>query len=51
MHIMGCPVIIFKKYSEDLFYLNSIDPDEMPHYGGLYCLKKFPLSDFPYTMG
>ena len=43
--------IIFEKYfllSKELFFTftNSVDPDEMPHYGafhlGLHCLKKYP---------
>ena len=34
---------------------NSVDPDEMPHYGafhlGLHCLLKYPFKGFPYTKG
>ena len=35
------------------FNLDSVDPDEMPHYAafylGLHCLLKNLLRDFPYT--
>ena len=35
---------------EDLFYLNSVDPDEMPHYAafhlGPHCLFLFFLFDY-----
>ena len=49
----------FKKYciflSEDLFDLNSEDPDEMQHYAafhlGLHCLQKYLFRVFPNTMG
>ena len=50
-------VIIFKKdcilLSEDLFYLNSVDPDEMQHNAafhlGLHCMQKYLFSGFPNT--
>ena len=36
--------------SEDLFYLYSVDPDEMQHYAtfhqGLHCLQKYLLRGF-----
>ena len=44
-----------KKNIVYLFYLNSVDPDEMLHYAafhlGLHCLQKYPLLGFPYTKG
>ena len=55
MNILGCQVLIFKKYciilSEDLFTLaNSVDPNEMQHYAafhlGLYCLEKYSFRGF-----
>ena len=55
VHIKGCQVIILKKYcillSEDMFYLYSVDPDEMQHYAafhlGLHCLQKYLFRGFP----
>ena len=54
-----CQVIVLKNIvllSEDLFSLiNSVDPDEIPHYTafylGLHCLLKSRLGGFPYTNG
>ena len=51
--------MIFKTYcillSEDLFYLYSVDPDEMQHYAafhlGLHCLQKYSFRGFPNTKG
>ena len=43
--------------SEDLFFtfINSVDPDEMPHYAafhlGLHCLKKYSFRGFPNIKG
>ena len=38
-----------------LVLANSVDPDEMPHYGafhlGLHCLLKNPFRGFQYTKG
>ena len=58
----GVRLIIFKKYcilfnlmSEGLFYLNSVDPDEMQHYAafhlGLHCLQIHWFRGFPNTKG
>ena len=49
VHILGCPVIIFKKYcilSEDLFFTIR-DPDEMQHHS----LQMYLFGVFPNAKG